>query len=241
MEYTLEMIKDVIPNCSSKTDFHKKYSKMYYHCKKMGWLDQVMPLIPRKIKWDVEKLKKEAKKYKTKTEFMSKNISAYNTALKSGHYDEIISHMTSTIKWDYNKLKDIFNSCNSLKELRETYGQGVITIAKNKGWYDNLSKHLIKFKRTKIKWTFDEMKEKASKCTSRKEFGEKYPSAYQKALKLKLMDELSIHMKNGYTKWTKEKINEILSDSPTLKDLRKKCPALFIYIKRHKLEKEYFS
>ena len=242
----LEEILSIAKNCESKTDFHKKHYKLYQYVNKMGWKSELDKVLPHKRKWTLNALKLEAQKYKTRGEFMKANISAYNVALKSGHYMSIISHMGDRkkfepiTKWTYDKVKKIYTKCKSLKQLREKYGQKVVSSSMRNGWHEELSKHFVKEPRSNLKWTFEKVQQEAKKYNSRKEFGLKSPSAYQKALDMKWIDKISTHMKKGYTKWTKEKMMEIISDCHDMNDVKKKSAALYIYITRHKLQKELF-
>lgn len=227
-EYTFDEVKEILQKCGSKTEFHKKHYRLYVHCKNVGWLDELNNVLKRKKKWTLETLKEEALKYKTRSEFMKANISAYNVALKSGHYDEIVSHMGEPnkfqppTKWTYENISEIYLKCKTLKEVRTNYGQKVIIVAKKNGWHDKLSEHFTKDPHPNLVWTFDKVKKEAEKYKSRKEFGLKCPSAYQRAITMEWMDVISTHMKKGYTKWTKEKMTEIISECKSLKDVKKK-------------------
>jgi len=245
--YSLDEVKVIISKCNDKTEFHKKYYRVYLYCKNMGWLDEITELLPRKRKWTFETLKIEAQKYKTRGEFMNSNISAYNVALKSGRYEEIVSHMgepkkfSPEIKWDYDSVKKLYDECKNLKELRLKYGQKIIIAAKKNEWHKEFSKHFVKDPHPNLFWTFERVKKEAKKYDSKKEFGVKCPSAYQRAITMEWMDKISSHMKNGYTKWTKEKMFEIISDCKNMKDVKKKSSALYVYIKRHKIQDQFFK
>lgn len=246
-DYTFDEVKEILLKCGSKTEFHKKHYRLYVHCKKIGWLSELDKILPRKKKWTLKTLKEEASKYSTRSEFMKSNISAYNVALKSGHYDEIVSHMGEPnkfqpqTKWTYDKVKEIYDMSKTLKELRTNHGQKVIMVAKKNGWHDEFSKHFTKDPHPNLFWTFDKVKKEAEKYKSRKEFGLMCPSAYQRAITMEWMDEISSHMKKGYTKWTKEKMMEMISDCKSMKDVKKKSSALYVYIKRHNLQEELFK
>jgi hypothetical protein len=244
---TFEKIKNIAKTCGTKTEFHKKHYKLYQYVMQMGWKDKLTKILPHKRKWTFETLMQEAQKYKTRGEFMRANISAYNVALKSKKYKEIIAHMGEKkrfepeTKWTFEKVKEIYAKCKSLKQLREKYGQKVIASTIRSGWHDELSKHFIKEPRPNLKWTFEKVRDEAKKYKSRKEFGLKSPSAYQKALEMKWMDAISGHMKLGYTKWTKEKMLDIIKECHDMADVKKKSGALYVYIMRHKLQKELFK
>lgn len=244
---TIDDIIKVARTCENKSDFRKNYHGLYRHAMKMGWKDELSIVLSHKRKWTPETLKVEALKYKTRGEFMKKNISAYNVALKSGIYDELVAHMGEKkkfepkTKWTYEVVKNIYSNCQSLKQLREVYGQKIISSTKRNGWHDELSKHFKKEPRSNLKWTFEKVKEEAEKYNSRKEFGRMSPSAYQKALEMNWMNSISTHMGGGYTKWTKEKMLEIISDCRNMTDIKKRSAALYVYITRHKLQKKFFK
>lgn len=245
--YSLDEVKSILLKCKDKTEFHKKYYRAYLYSKNMGWLDELSEILPRKRKWTIDSLKEEALKYKTRGEFMKNNISAYNVALKSGLYDEIVSHMgdkkefTPVIKWNYDNVKELYLSCKTLKNLREIYGQKIVSVAKKNGWHKEFSTHFVKDPHPNLFWTFDRVRKEAKKYKSKKEFGTKCPSAYQRAITMEWMDKISSHMENGYTKWTREKMMEIISECKSMKDVKKKSTALYVYIKRHKLQEEFFK
>lgn len=245
--YSLDDVKLILSKCKDKTEFHKKHYRVHLYCKKMGWLDHLTNLLPRKKKWTIEALKEEAMKYRTRGEFMKSNISAYNVALKSGHYEDIVSHMGErkkfepVTKWTYDSVKEIYMSCKTLKELRTKHGQKIITVAKMNGWNIEFSKHFVKDPHPNLFWTFDRVKKEAKKYNSKKEFGMKCPSAYQRAITMEWMDKISSHMKSGYTKWTKEKMMQIISECKSMKDVKRKSSALYVYIKRHNLQEEFFK
>jgi len=246
-EFEFDEIVEIVKTLTSKTEFHKKYGKLYNYCKKKGWLEEINKFIPRKRKWDLPSLKIEAKKYKTRSEFMKSNISAYNTALKSEYYDEIVQHMGEPnkfepkVKWTKDIVYDLYQSCKSLKELRNNHGQKIITIAKNKGWHNEFSKHFTKESHPNLIWTFDKVKNEALKYKTRKEFGQNSPSAYQRAITMEWIDQITTHMEKGYTKWTKEKMMEIISECKTIKDVKQKSPSLYVYIKRKKIGHTLFT
>ena len=245
--YTIDDVMEIAKTCKNKSEFHKKHQGLYRHVVNMGWKEKLSEILPHKRKWTIETLKNEALKYKTRMEFMKANISAYNLALKSESYNEIIAHMGEkkkfepNIKWTYEVVKEIYLGCKSLKQLRGVHGQKVISSSKRNGWHDELSKHFVKEPRPNLKWTYEKVKEEASKFSSRKEFGVNSPSAYQKALENQWMDSISQHMKRGYTKWTMENMMEIISQCRNMKDLKKKSAALHIYVTRHKLHRKFFK
>jgi hypothetical protein len=245
-DFTIGEIQDIAKTCGDKSEFRKKYHGIYRHAMKMGWKDELSKVLPHKRKWTFETLKSEALKYKTRGEFMKANISAYNVSLKSDRYPEIVLHMGEKkrfepkTKWTYDTVKEIYSKCRSLKHLRESHGQKVISSSKRNGWHEDLSKHFKKEPRPNLKWTLERVTEEAKKYDSRKEFGVMSPSAYQKALEMKWMDSISNHMKGGYTKWTKEKMLEIISGCRNMRDIKKRSAALYIYVTRHKLQKTLF-
>lgn len=246
-DYTYDMVKEVFDQCNNRTEFYKNHSRLRRYAEKMGWWDKLSKTIPHKRKWTFESLKKEALKYKTRTEFLKKNVSAYNSALKSDRYEEIVDHMgekkrfAPKIKWTYDVVKSKYLKCKTLAELKEKYGLNLVASSIRNGWHDELSKHFKDEPHKNTKWTFETVKREAKKYNSRKEFGRACPTAYQKALDMGWMDSICGHMSNGYVKWTKDKIMEIMGDSKTMSDVRKKSNSLYVYIKRNKLEKTIFK
>lgn len=90
--------------------------------------------------WTIEKCIEEAKKYKHKTDFKKSSNTAYNILLKNNLIDTACKHMTEPdkiIKWHKNECIEAAKKCKTKSEFCKKYN-GAYTIAKKKGWFDEL-------------------------------------------------------------------------------------------------------
>lgn len=240
--FTIDELENIAKSCSSKEEFRENFKTQYNYCLKNKISKQIMSFIPHKKKWTKDTLIQEAKKFKTRSEWMYSNISSYNTALKSDFYEECVSHMEKGIfgpvqKWTYDAIKDVYSKYNNLKDLRINNSPAYNTAIRN-GWHKDLSQNMDRgWGKGKIKWTFDNVFSEALKYNSIKELQTNSPSAYHTAIRNKWLMDVISHMKGGNTKWTIDKLVDVLSKHPKNKWYKiKECHAAFIYMKRHKLE-----
>lgn len=241
LEFTIEYLESIAMGCSNKGDFRNNHSNEYRYVMKMGLSESILSLIPRKKKWDREKLINEAKKYKTRSEWMKSNMSSFNTAIKLGVYDECVKHMGEkkkfgfSVKWTYDKCKETYLRYVTMKDLIKN-DKGAYMVAIKNGWHNELSSHLIKYKyQNERKWTLEKIHEVALGCNSIKELSKKNPSAYIRALKNDWIKDITKHMTGGNTKWTVPKLVELLGKHPK-KEWNKISPAACRYMRRHKID-----
>ena len=241
--YTKEQIIEAAKTCETKGDFTKKFPIMYRQLMHREYSYEVMATLPRKIKWSNEELINEAKKHKTKVDWMRTNISSYNTALKSKDvFMKCVEHMETDfvfgeVKYTYEHCKEIYDKAETLKEIIEKH-KGVYNAAIRKGWHKELSKNKKKYANHKSrKWTYEKVKNEALKYNSIKDFAKNSRPAYFKAVYSKWLMEIVGHMEGGYTKWTLEKIVDILSKYEAKEWYKiKECKAPLAFIKRHNLQ-----
>ena len=240
--YTVEELIQIAKSCSSKEEFREKYKYHYSFCIRKHINKEVLSNIPHKKKWTKEALILDARKYNKISDWMSYNISAYNTALKKDFYEECVSHMVRGVfgpnqKWNYDLIKQIYSKYNNIKELRINEITAYNTSIRY-GWHKELSKDMMRgWGSCKVKWTFENVHNEALKYNSIKELQIKSPSAYNTAIRNKWLMDIIGHMKGGNTKWTIDKLIDVLSKHPKNKWYKiKECQAAFIYIKRHKIQ-----
>jgi hypothetical protein len=241
--YSVDELKEIAKNCTSKEEFRLKHKEEYSFCVRKKLNKEILSLIPHKTKWTKEALISDAKKYVKISDWMNANISAYNTALKKDFYEECVSHMTRltfgpNIKWDYDKIKEVYVKYTNIMDLRLNDGAAYNT-AMRYGWHKELSKDMKRGwdNKRNVKWTFENTKKEALKYNSIKELQTKSSSAYNAAIRKKWLMDIIGHMDGGYTKWTLEKLVNVLSQYPKNKwSTAKECKTAYVYIKRHKIE-----
>jgi hypothetical protein len=239
--YTIEELKEIAKSCMSKEDFREKYRSQYNYCLKHKISKEILDLIPHKRKWTKESLIADAKKYNKRSDWMNANMSAYNTALRCDYYEECVSHMEKKEfgrerHWTYELVKEIYSKYNNIMDLRindsATYNASI-----RYGWHKELSKNLDRgWKKTK-KWDFEAVAKEALKYNSIKDLQKNNSSAYNVAIRNKWLMDVIGHMNGGNTKWTIEKLIDVLSKYPKNKWYKtKECHTAFVYMKRHKLQ-----
>ena len=246
-EYSIEELTKIAENCSSKEEFREKFKLHYSYCLRKKMDKQILSLIPHKKKWTKETLLEESKKYNSISDWMSGNISSYNTALKKDFYQECVQHMSKRVfgpvqKWNYEKINEIYSNHDNIKDLR-TKDTIAYNTAIRYGWHKELSKDMKRgYDKLNVKWTFDNVAKEALKYNSIKELQIKSPSAYNTAIRKKWLLDVINHMNGGNTKWTLEKLVDVLSQHPKNKWYKtKECQAAFVYIKRHKIKDKVFE
>ena len=128
--YDKNKCHEVALQCSSKTEFQKKFSGAYQNCLKYGWLDDVCSHMKhikhRNGYWNDEKVIEEAKKYTTLIDFHNKSSSAYNSAKDNGWLENFI-WLESTRNKNYGKdysieeLNELSKQCINRCEFKEKY------------------------------------------------------------------------------------------------------------------------
>lgn len=241
--YTIEELVKIAKSCSSKEDFREKHRQHYNYCIKHKITKEILTLIPHKKKWTKEALLEESKKYNKRSDWMSANISAYNTALKSDFYEECVVHMVKKtfgkeIIWTYEVVKEIYLKYDNIKDLREN-DISAYNAAIRYGWHKEFGENLERGWNKNKKWDFDAVSKEALKYNSIKDLQRNNPSAYNTAIRNKWLMDVIGHMSGGNTKWTIDKLVNVLSKHPKNKWYKiKECHAAFVYMKRHKLQNE---
>ena len=200
-------------------------------------------MLPRKMKWTQECLINEAKKYTTKSEWMRENVSSYNTALKNNVLFELCTSLMKNdvefgkVIYTFDVCKEAYDKYESMKEIIEKEKPAYNAAIRN-GWNEELSKNKEKYSQHKsTKWTFEKIKNEASKYNSIKEFANANRSAYYKAIYSKWLLHVIDHMDGGYKKWTLDKIVDVLKKYDKNEWYKiKECKAPIAYIKRHNLQ-----
>ena len=167
------------------------------------------------VKWTLQKVKEEARKYKTKAAFAKGSQGAYSAARKrmKEHWAEITAHMEVLWeeKWDFDSLKKLASQYSTIKDFRAEHDGGYQR-ACVEGWLDEITAHMDKSRI--YKWTFSAVEQEASTFSSRSQFASESISAYQAARTRGWLDEVCSHMVidyNGYLHCRYLIINERLN------------------------------
>lgn len=108
------------------------------------------------------------------------------------------------IKWSFENCKLEALKYNTRTEFHKN-SYGAYDASYKKGWLNDVCNHMITNKKPNGYWTKDKCQEEALKYSTRFDFYNNSPSAYDKCLDNKWLNEVCFHMKGKvYTKWTKE-------------------------------------
>ena len=184
--------------CSSISEFSKKFSGAYQNCLKYGWLDEVCSHIKR-IKrkngyWNNENVIEEAKKYNTLREFREKSQGAYDYASRNNLMNSIKTFLEAGCKpigyWTYERCLEEAKKYKTLIDFHDK-SSSAYTYSRKNNWLEKF----IWLESTRNKsygkdYTIEELNELSKQCVNRHEFKRKYHHAWNYARKNKLMKEL---------------------------------------------------
>lgn len=109
---------------------------------------------------------------------------------------------SNLLVWNHNKCIEVAKLCKTRTEFNKNY-RGAYSAAVKNGWIDEIHKILVSNRGGKTKYTKQICLELALKCTTRKEFKEKYLKEFTAAYSNKWLNDICQHMMR-MVKWTKE-------------------------------------
>jgi len=165
--------------------------------------------------WNKKNSFEAAVKFNNKRDFKKAHSAAYELLRINDWLDEACSHMNDIshqIKWTFEKCKEEASKYDRKIEFKNGNSWGY-AVAKQNGWLDKITSHMIKYKHlTPIQWTKEKCQVEALKYNKRIDFNKNSPKAYAACYRNHWLDEICKHMKNPYEsvfKWTKEKCQTI--------------------------------
>lgn len=223
--WTKERIIDAALKSKKRSEFKKGFPVAYNIARKNGWLEEVcshmiMGRSPNGY-WTKQMVAEIALKYKTKCEFKKLYSNVYELSLRKGWLKDICSHMIEVHKpnnyWTQDKIKEVALKYKKRSEFRKGFPSAYAAAIKN-GWLNNICSHMVEVQKPNGYWTRDKIKEVILECKTKKEIKEKYPTAYNIALKNKWLNDFCSHMveikkPNGY--WNIDRIKESISKCKT--------------------------
>lgn len=145
----------------------------------------------------------------------------------------------NTLKWTYEACEKVALKCETRIEMRKRYSAAYSAALKN-GLLDRICKHMVRLRRINNYWTRERIQKAALRCVDKTDFRSKYPAAYNKAHKLRFIDEVCAHMpienRKAY-KWTKKELVKLSKQYVYLKDFRKEHPTAYTMALRNDLLK----
>lgn len=142
--------------------------------------------------------------YKTRGEFRKKENAVYLAAHNQGLLDAVCAHMTGRKPrgyWDSaagrQEIEESARQCSQRREF-ETRFSGAYNNALKQGVIDEVCAHMESPKRQHGYWSsqdgMEELVESARRCSTYREFRERFPAAYYAALKTGAKDEICKHL-----------------------------------------------
>jgi predicted GIY-YIG superfamily endonuclease len=114
------------------------------------------------------------------------------------------------MKWTKEKCQEEALKYKSRGDYQKNSKSSYIKAVKEK-WLDEICSHMIQLIKPKNYWTKEKCQEEALKYDSRIEYQNNSASSYEKALKMKWIDDICSHMKqliNCSNYWTKDRCRE---------------------------------
>lgn len=165
--------------------------------------------------WNRENSFEAALKFNNKKDFKKCYAAAYELLRTNGWLNEACSHMENigcVIKWTYEKCKEEALKCETKVEFKKNNSWGY-TVAKQKGWLDEITSHTVKHKHVQpIYWTFEKCQFEALKFKKRIDFYKNSSNAYGACVRNGWLNDVCGHMGPSHScqfKWTIEEIRLI--------------------------------
>lgn len=164
----------------TRNEFRKKCGGAYSAAKRNGWLNEWFGKYEAKPTgyWTKEKCLEEGKKYRTRSEFAEKCSSAYNVARENGWLEDInfVKLKKPVRYWTYDRCKEEAAKYRIQYDFKKNCS-AAFNVAYKNGWLKDYN--FEEGKKTNGYWKdYEHCKEAASKCRTRKEFGNKNGAAY---------------------------------------------------------------
>jgi hypothetical protein len=205
--WTKERVKEEVNKYEKIIDF-RKYNRLAYDAAvRNGWLKEVCENLLNQRKpisyWTKEKCHEIALLYNNRSDLKNNYPNVYEIARTNGWLDEISQHMISIKKskgyWTIERCHEI-----ALKyETKYDFIHNDIKAyeaAKRLKCIDVICSHMIvpikqmKNKKSRSIWTKEKLIEEALKYNSRGDFQKGSRTAYNRARKLKCLNEICLHM-----------------------------------------------
>lgn len=240
-KWTYEACYEEAKKYKTISDFQKGNPTAQKVARENGWQsDYTWFEIKRKPAgyWDYEHCYNAAKECISRSDFEDKYSTACNIARKNGWINDYTWFLSekevrgnANKKWTKETCYEEAKKYTSIKDFRQNSASAYGVCLKHK-WIDDYT-WLKRKKQSNTYWSHDRCYEAAKKCTSRSEFGKKYPAAWRRAVNNGWMSEytwiMSRHdaMSKAFTIWTEEKCYEEAKKYNSRGELKKNCPTAY--------------
>lgn len=215
IDFTIDEISEEANKYEFRSHFRDSSGAIFRYAKKIGVLDEVCKHMKNQKdwRWSREDIKKSALQYNTKADWRRGDASAYKacTHRKWMQDDDIIGHMkTRNLSYSF---EDVVADARKYDE-RGIWGReskSIYMYAWRRKWH--LKHEVVGHMSERFVWTEELVREYASKCVTKNDFGKKH-RARLAAIKFGALDEINETLKDGYFTVT---IDEIIAEAKKYK------------------------
>lgn len=185
VKWTKDTVFEESRKYNSRSEFQREASGAYGCAKHNKWLDQMTWLTTpeREIFWTHDAVIEESRKYKYKCDFRDNAGGAHQTASENGWLVEMTWLIDKKRPHNYWTKERVFEESHKYTNKKdfENKSKGAFLKAMNKGWLAEMT-WLKPLPLGPISiWTREAIIEESKKYTSRTEFAQNSPTAYQHA------------------------------------------------------------
>jgi predicted GIY-YIG superfamily endonuclease len=248
-EWTEDKIRNAALKYDARLKFFKGNPRAYDAAKRKGedffndvTSHMIIPHSGRKPpKWTDKKIKKEILKYTSLVDLRNSEPGLYSALLRKN--EEEFNELTKGLqkkrgKYSDEELENIAKQYTSASEFQKG-NSGALAVAREKGedFFKKITKHFVK--KVREPYTFDEIKQIASKYNHIGEFQKKDSSAYIVARNKGWIDDVSKHMTPLLNYWDYDNVERIAKKYKTKKEFMNDYGGAYNWALSHLTEDEF--
>jgi hypothetical protein len=180
--FTYDDIIKIVSECTSYSEFTKKYTGAYAAARKKGWINDVKQILSAitNITHNKNEILEIAKSYSDYTSFIKNETSVYTFACKYGWLTDIQEILPCKIHKPYTKeeVLELASECKDYNQFTKKYKCAYKAACRN-GWIIEIQTMLETS--TREPYTLEEILQIAKECGTYNEFRTIYASAYVRA------------------------------------------------------------
>jgi len=244
IQWTYDMLKKEAEKYKTRSEFVKGNKNAYGAARKKGILDDITKHMVWKggEQWSWDKIKELANEYDDYSEFSKdyKGAAAWVRQHKlSDELKKILKYKWEN-KWDYESVKKEAKKYKSRSEFTQK-SAGAAAAAKNKGWWDDVTKHMDILR---TNWTKDIIMDLVKNYKTIGQFRKENPNAYSWAHRENLLPLISQNLIKSTITWTPQMIDDELKKYKSYSEFKKgsrKAYDILRYRKNLEYAKEYYD
>jgi hypothetical protein len=133
-------IKNKALKCRNRTEFNRKYNRLYYYATKLGLLDKLFGR-PFKNRLTKEQVIEQLSKYKTRGQLFKRNANLYFIAKRAN----LLERIPLTSKRTFWNHTSAWIECQTIKHYKDFRNkEGLYAYCKRNGLTKQYTKHMIR-------------------------------------------------------------------------------------------------